>query len=196
MNVKAIIGFGALVLFILSITFIIMLSTNGTNRAANVSPSPQETETIKPEDMNKYIHVEFNKKASTSKWDITIKEVKESKKIEGCGDAKTTNNKFIAIKLDLVNNGSTPLDYGSTDFKLGHKEKKKYFDIEFDPSGLLNRQEIIYNKNNNFVGVYDKLPPSLPKTTYLVYEVPDDYSIGDTVVCFQDNDKYYYLKLK
>ncbi|KEH90623.1 DUF4352 domain-containing protein [Clostridium botulinum] len=125
--------------------------------------------------------------SSCGDFNLKILDANETTTVEAGNksDNKTTNEKFIVCKVSIKNISKQPKQYKSTDFILGNmKDKAQYTinDAAFSAMSSANGKETIYNKNNNFVGVYKDINPNTTKQTYLIFEVPKDFNISDGVL--------------
>ncbi|WP_039222505.1 DUF4352 domain-containing protein [Clostridium novyi] len=149
-----------------------------TQEANSTSTQNQETKSKVCKKGNESTCGDFSLKILDSKETTTIEAGNKS-------DNKTTKEKFIVCKVSLKNISKQPKQYRSTDFILGNmKDKSQYTinDAAFSAMSSANGKETIYNKNNNFVGVYKDINPNTSKQTYLVFEVPKDFNIADGVL--------------
>lgn len=127
---------------------------------------------------------------------IKVLETKESNAISNESGKSTPSGKFIVLKLELKNNGEQATEYSGSDFKL--KNDRIIYEVDdnsFQALGYLNTQETIYNKNKNFIGVYDKFNPGITKNTYIVFDIPKEVKIEDLkLVVKQDKNTEFNLK--
>ena len=124
--------------------------------------------------------------------------VQETNTVEG-GDssqAKTTTQKYIVVKLQLTNKAQAAIQYSYDDFVLGDSKTKTQYKANTDAGAAANNKEAIYKENNEFVGELDDINPNTPKQTYIVFEVPKDFSLQNAVLINTKNGKTtgFYLK--
>ncbi|MBU3195643.1 DUF4352 domain-containing protein [Clostridium algidicarnis] len=129
----------------------------------------------------------IGEEGTSGNWNIKVLEVKEANTVQGgsSSDNRTTNEKFIIVKLEMKNTSKQPIQYSSREFMLGNiKDKSQYTinDTAFNAMGSANSNETIYKKNSDFVGVYTDVNPNTTKQTYIVFEVPKDMNISDSVL--------------
>lgn len=123
-------------------------------------------------------------------WNIKVLDTRETNTIDGGdGENKTTQQKFIAAHLQMTNKESAAAEYSPDDFALVNFKTKAQYNINLEAIEAANQKETIYNQNGNFFGIYDKINPNLPKQTYLVFEVPNDFNISDGVLGHVGGDK-------
>ncbi|WP_097025431.1 DUF4352 domain-containing protein [Clostridium peptidivorans] len=129
----------------------------------------------------------LGEEGTSGSWNIKVLEAKETNTIVGgnSSDKVTTKEKFIVIKLQMKNLSKQAAEYSAKEFALGNmKDKTQYniTDVAFEAMGNANSKETIYNKNSNFIGVYSDINPNTTKQTYIVFEVPKDMTISDSVL--------------
>lgn len=135
-------------------------------------------------------------------WSIKVLEAKETNVVQGGNSSnnKTTKDKFIVIKLQMKNISKQPVQYNAKEFMLGNmKDKAQYTinDVAFEAMGSANSNESIYKRNSDFIGVYKDVNPNTTKQTYIVFEVPKDMNISDSVLINANNNSEpvgFYLK--
>ena len=124
--------------------------------------------------------------------------VQETNTIEG-GDSsqtKTTTQKYIVVKLQLTNKAQAAIQYSYDDFVLGDSKTKTQYKANTDAGAAANNKETIYKENNEFVGELDDINPNTPKQTYIVFEVPKDFSLQNAVLINTKNGKTTGIYLK
>ena len=124
--------------------------------------------------------------------------VQETNTVEG-GDSsqtKTTDQKYIVVKLQLTNKSQTAIQYSYDDFVLGDSKTKTQYKANTDAGAAANNKETIYKENNEFVGENDDINPNTPKQTYIAFEVPKDFNLQNAVLINTKNGKTtgFYLK--
>ena len=124
--------------------------------------------------------------------------VQETNTVEG-GDSsqtKTTDQKYIVVKLQLTNKSQAAIQYSDEDFVLGDSKTKTQYKANTDAGAAANNKETIYKENNEFVGENDDINPNTPKQTYIAFEVPKDFNLQNAVLINTKNGKTtgFYLK--
>ncbi|CAM3004816.1 DUF4352 domain-containing protein [Hathewaya histolytica] len=153
---------------------------NATQQVSNTKDNNQEKN-------NETKISKLGEEGKSGKWNMKVLEVKETNTVQGgnSSDNKTTKDKFIVVKLQIKNISKEPIQYSEREFMLGNmKDKAQYNinDIAFDAMQSANSKESIYKKNSEFIGVYKDVNPNTTKQTYLVFEVPKDMNISDSVL--------------
>ena len=154
----------------------------------------------KHEEKNKYVVEEkenrtepkiykLGEEGTSGNWSIKVLEATETNIIEAgnSADNKTTNDKFIVVKLQIKNISKSANKYSSNEFLLGDIKDKSQYKVHFDAMAAANNKESIYNKNNDFVGVYTDINPNTSKETYIIFEIPKDISLSDCVLINGNN---------
>lgn len=165
-------------------------AVNRINKLDNNKQLTQQTNSTPTESQENKTKSKVCKKGEESScgdFNLKILDANETTTVEAGNksDNKTTNEKFIVCKVSIKNISKQPKQYKSTDFILGNmKDKAQYTinDAAFSAMSSANGKETIYNKNNNFVGVYKDINPNTTKQTYLIFEVPKDFNISDGVL--------------
>ena len=165
-------------------------AVNRINKLDNNKQLTQQTNSTPTESQENKTKSKICKKGEESTcgdFNLKILDANETSTVEAGNksDNKTTNEKFIVCKVSIKNISKQPKQYKSTDFILGNmKDKAQYTinDAAFSAMSSANGKETIYNKNNNFVGVYKDINPNTTKQTYLIFEVPKDFNISDGVL--------------
>jgi hypothetical protein len=101
-------------------------------------------------------------------WTLTLKRVDiVPSVVDYADDTIAARGKFIVVRLEVMNQSTTPDFFPVTSFRLIDGNGRQY-DTDFDvTSGLLIKEE--------HVGVFsDKLQPSLPYAYPLVFDVAPD----------------------
>ncbi|KEH84602.1 DUF4352 domain-containing protein [Clostridium novyi] len=179
-------------------------AVNRINKLDNNKQLTQQTNSTPTESQENKTKSKVCKKGEESScgdFNLKILDANETTTVEAGNksDNKTTNEKFIVCKVSIKNISKQPKQYKSTDFILGNmKDKAQYTinDAAFSAMSSANGKETIYNKNNNFVGVYKDINPNTTKQTYLIFEVPKDFNISDGVLISGGSGKTtaFYLK--
>ncbi|ABS34895.1 DUF4352 domain-containing protein [Clostridium botulinum] len=132
--------------------------------------------------------IKFGEQSAVGNLGVKILEAKESTAISNEAGKSTPSGKFIIINLEIKNNGEEATEYSPRDFKLKH-DKKTYEidDNSFEALGNLNSQEKIYNKNEKFIGSYDKFNSGISKNTFAVFDVPKEAKIEDLKLITKHN---------
>lgn len=140
--------------------------------------------------------VVLNQEEKLTKSSLKVLSVKEEESISNqCGNT-TSTGKFIVIQLELTNNYSEAISYVTNEFVLMNDNKSYEIDeVAFKTMGNLNMQETIYNKNNDFIGVFGNFNPGITKKTYIVFDVPKDM-ILDNAKLININNKNIEFSLK
>ncbi|UZW13169.1 DUF4352 domain-containing protein [Clostridium pasteurianum] len=155
---------------------------NGVNKAINQSTSNATTETNSTgntsnskEENKKY---KFGEEGKSGNWSIKVLDSQETTTVQAgnSSDNKTTQQKFIVIKLQMTDTDTLPHQYSTNEFILGNTKDKKQYNVSLDALQAANQKETIYNQNGEFFGVYDDINPNIPKQTYVVFEVPKDFN--------------------
>lgn len=167
----------------------------GTNpRITNITVNQPETKKDDAKESLKSINL--SEQAAAGDLGIKVLEAKESESISNKAGKSTPSGKFVIIKLEIKNNATGAIEYSSNDFAL--KNDKSLYEVDdnaFKALGNLNMQETIYNKNSNFIGVYDKFNPGLTKNTYIVFDVPKESKIEELkLIDSQAKDIQFNLK--
>lgn len=151
--------------------------------------STAKEETTK-EEKKEIKSIKLNEEAPSGDLGIKVLEAKEGTSISNESGKSTPSGKFIIIKLELKNNGQSAIGYGTDDFGL--KDIKGIYELDdnaLEALGNLNSQETIFNKNKNFVGVYDKFNAGITKNTYIVFDVPKETKIDDLKLIVKQNQE-------
>lgn len=159
------------------------------NKQIDVKVANQQEKTMKKkEEEKKETKIyKLGEDGITGNWNIKALEVKETDTVEGGNSShnKTTKDKFIVIKLQMKNVSKQPVQYSPREFMLGNiKDKTQYTinDTAFEAMSSANGKETIFNRNSDFIGVYTDVNPNTTKQTYVVFEVPKDMNIPDSVL--------------
>lgn len=159
---------------------------NRTNSAINknVTNTLNSTSNSSSYSQNESKNYKFGEEGKSGNWNIKVLDSQEATTIQG-GDNynnKTTQQKFIIIKLQMTDIDSTLHQYSTNEFILRNAKNKKQYSASLEAMEAANQKETIYNKNSDFFGVYDDISPNTPKQTYVVFEVPKDFNIADGVL--------------
>jgi hypothetical protein len=162
--------------------------TTAINRAnkqisANVeSEQSEQSEQSESKDESKVYKA--GEEGLSGNWNIKVLDVNETNIIQAGNSSnnKTTKEKFIVLKIQMENISKQPVQYSPDEFKLGSMEDQSQYNVDFDAMMTANHKETIYNKNSEFIGVYDDVNPNTYKKTYIVFEVPKDMNISDGVL--------------
>lgn len=170
--------------------------SNTATQSTNNKTSDSNTTTNSKGD--KITILEKGKENPTGKLGITVLDTIEDTAISvKAGDA-TASGKFVIIQLNLNNKGTTAIQYANNNFVLGDTVTKATYKIDdnaFQAMGHLNAQETIFNKNNQFIGVYSDFNPGMSKKTYLVFDVPSNVDIKNCVLLTTyDESVWFNLK--
>lgn len=156
----------------------------------------KQTDTTVKNDKKDKKTVALNQEEKLANSSLKVLNVKEEESVSNNSGDTTSSGKFIIIELELTNNYSEALSYGANEFRLINDSKAyEIDDVAFSTMGNLNMQETIYNKNNDFIGVYDKFNPGITKKTYIVFDVPKDISL-DNAKLITTNNKNIEFSLK
>ncbi|MDV3428362.1 MAG: DUF4352 domain-containing protein [Bacillota bacterium] len=140
----------------------------------------------------------FGNEGTSDGWTIKILDVKEATTIpSGDGsDNKTTQQKFIIIKLQMTNVSQAAAQYDDSEFILANNKDQKQYQIDSDASLTANQVETIYKKNSNFFLSIDNVNPNMPKQTYMIFEVPKNFNLQNGVLAHTGNNQisWFYLK--
>lgn len=177
-NTKLIIG--AIVIFVVGYFVGDTVAISRVNKQIGKSAEKQVSSTkeeIKEEkkDIKSY---KIGEQGAVGNLGVKIIEVKESNEISNEAGKAAPSGKFVLIKLEMKNNGEQAIDYNPSDFQL--KNNKTIYEVDdnaFEAIGNLNSQETIYNKNEKFVGAYDKFNAGIAKNSYVVFDVPKETKI-------------------
>ncbi|SHH56458.1 protein of unknown function [Clostridium collagenovorans DSM 3089] len=127
--------------------------------------------------------VTFGDMKKSGHFDIKVIEATEADVIksgDGSND-KTTENKFIIVKLEMKNNSKEAVAYETSDFMLKYmKDQKEYKNSE--AADIANDREKNTNKDMNYITAGEKIDGETTKNTFVVFEVPKDVTISDSVV--------------
>lgn len=169
---------------------------NTTNSTGNTTNDTTNSTSTKSKESKNY---KFNEEGKSGNWNIKVLDSQETTTIQGgnSSDNKTTEQKFIVVKLQMTDVDSVPHQYSPTEFILGNAKDKKQYNTAFEAMQTANGKETIYNQNNSFFGTYDDINPSTPKQTYIIFEVAKDFNIADGVLIHGTNDSDiagYYIK--
>lgn len=166
-------------------------TSNTTSKTNSVSNTSNTTEKNK-----KY---KLGEEGKSGYWNIKILDTQETTTIQA-GDSsgnKTTQQKFIVIKLQMNDIDTVPHQYSTNEFILANTKDKKQYNISLDALQAANQKETIYNQNGEFFGVYDDINPNIPKQTYVVFEVPKDFNLADGILIHGTSESDiagYYIK--
>lgn len=169
------------------------MSTKSSEQTAQTSNTSNTSSTSEKDKQKIY---KVGEEGASGNWSIKVLDVQEATTIEGGSDNKTTQQKFIVIKLQMTNKGQSAAQYSSSDFLLGDINTKAKYEMNMDAGQTANGKETIYNENGEFFGVYDNANPNMPKQTYIVFEVPKDFNLQNGVLMHGDNGVAtgFYLK--
>ena len=176
---------------------------NRMNKASTKS-STQTTQTSSTSDASSTSEKDKQKiykvgeEGISGNWSIKVLDAQEGTAIQsGDGsDNKTTQQKFIIIDLQMTNISQAAAQYSDNEFALVNTEDKKQYQINSDASLNANQAETIYKKNSNFFLGIDSLNPGVPKQTYLVFEVPQNFNLQNGVLAHVSNNKAVGFNLK
>ena len=152
-----------------------------------------ETPTAKPQNESKIKTVALNQEEVLGNITMKVVKTEETQSINNESGSSTAGGKFIVIELELKNNDKQAIEYAAKQFMLKSKDLEyKIDDASFDAMGNLNNQESIYNKNQEFIGVYDSFNPGMVKKTYLVFDVPKDVTLDNAKLMLTDNNEIQF----
>lgn len=153
----------------------------------SISTAVQESAPAAKQDnssQKKSIIYKFADEGKSGNWDIKVLDSHEATTIQS-GDGsnnKTTQQKFIIVKLQMKNVSQSPLQCSENEFMLGNSKDKKEYQMDTEAALTASQVETIYKNNNNFFLMVDNLNPDTPKQTYLVFEVPTSFNIADGIL--------------
>lgn len=158
-----------------------------STKVSNEKPTSTEnkqTAQEKKEDAKIY---KVGEEGASGNWSIKVLEVKETDTVQAgnSSDNITTSQKFVVVKLQMKNISKQPAQYSPKEFALGNTKDKSQYTINdnaFHAMGAANQNETIYNKNGEFIGVYDDINPNMTKQTYISFEVNKELNISDCVL--------------
>ena len=167
-----------IVLFILNYSIKSLRTENENNKT-----TVKQEQIKNKEEMPKAELIDLNKSKSVDDIEYKILNVKETKSISNESGKSKANGKFIIVELQIENKTKNPISYSSDDFFLINNGRTFLVDDNsFNASQNLNSQQTIFNKNEKYIGTYDKFNPGITKKTFIVFDVPKDLNIKDT--CF------------
>lgn len=157
-----------------------------TSTTSNGTTTPNKNTAVKSDKTN----YKFGEEGKSGSWNIKVLDAQEATTIQAgnSSDNKTTQQKFIVLKLQMTDIDNTPHQYSGNDFMLGNAKDKKQYQVAIEAMQAANGKETIYNQNSNFFGVYDDINPSTPKQTYIIFEVPKDFNVSDGVLVHGTSD--------
>lgn len=167
-----------------------------STKVSNSTNTTAQSNQTKKEDKKIY---KLGEEGQSGAWSIKVLDTQETNTIaSGDGsDNKTTQQKFIVIKLQMTNISQAPTQYSDNEFILGNTKDKKQYQINGDASLTANQVETTYKKNSDFFLSIDSLNPSMPKQTYMVFEVPTNFNVADGVLIHGTSSSDavgYYIK--
>ncbi|OAA94082.1 DUF4352 domain-containing protein [Clostridium coskatii] len=195
---------GAILIFIVGYFIGDATAINRVNKTINTKVSSQTSQkstsqdNTEPKEEQKQKMYKLGEEGTSGNWSIKVLEAQEASTIQsGDGsDNKTTQQKFIIIKLQMTNISQAAVQYSDDEFALVNTKDKKQYEINGDDSLTANQVETIYRKNSNFFLGIDSLNPSTPKQTYLVFEVPKNFDLQNAVLVHMSNSKATGFHLK
>lgn len=132
----------------------------------------------------------FGEEGQSGAWNIKVLDSRETNTIDaGDGKSETTDQKFIVVHSQMTNKESAAIDYSEEEFTLFDSKTKTQYNISSKAMEGANEKEIIYNESSDFINAYDKVNPNIPKQTYFVFEVPNDFKISDGVLEHGNRDR-------
>lgn len=150
---------------------------------SNTSTQPKTTQT-KEKNKNEAKVYKFGEEGQSGNWKIKILDSQETNTIQsGDGsDNKTTQQKFIVLKVQMTNVSQAATQYNDNEFALVNSKTKTQYQIDSDASLTASQAETIYKQNSNFFLAIDSVNPNMPKQTYIVFEVPKDFNMADGIL--------------
>ncbi|MGG5460847.1 DUF4352 domain-containing protein [Clostridium sp. B9] len=188
----------AIIFFILGGIFGSKMENSRLNSIRNTIPNNSTQEKVKEEPKKEEAKIiSLNQEENLGNVGMKVLSVKETEQINNEAGNSTASGKFIVIELSLKNNGKQPIQYEPNQFELITNNDVIYQidDNSFEAMGNLNSQETIFNKNKEFIGVYDKFNAGMTKKTYIVFEVPKDLSL-DNIKLVVEGNKSVQFSLK
>lgn len=133
--------------------------------------------------------------AKSGDWNIKVTSSKEGTKIRGnaISNPINTTQKFIMVQLEMTNIDSKQQQYSEDDFTLFNAKDKKEYSISNDATEAIET----INANNNLLNMNDYTNPNIPKEVALVFEVPKNVDISNSVLEHKAsgvNVTKYYIK--
>lgn len=169
-------------------------NTNSNNSEKNQN---EETKSKEIEAVN------YGEYADSGNWNIKINNVEETQEIKGHEESENikTEEKFIAILMDLKNTSNDPQSYSLTEFKLYDTSTNKSYEIQDNgvrTSITYISEEKYYNENNKYVTLNDTINPDETKIGCVVFDISNDLNIENLLLINKsiDSNKEVYLKLK
>lgn len=120
-------------------------------------------------------------------WSIRVLDVLETDTTQS-GDAsnnKSTQQKFIVVHLQMINEGTNVADYTTNDLSLKDTKDKTEYGMNDEGGRTVNQAKGICANDKNFFGEYDKVSPNIPKETYIVFKVPKSLNISNLILLYQ-----------
>lgn len=180
----------AIIFFILGGIFGSKMENSRLNSIRNAIPNNSTQEKVKEDPKKEESKIiPLNQEENLGNVGIKVLSVQEKEKISNESGNSTASGKFIVIELSLKNNDKQAIQYEANQFNLITKDNAVYQidDVAFDAMGNLNSQETIFNKNKDFIGVYDKFNAGMTKKTYIVFDVPKDLNLDNAKLIIEGN---------
>jgi len=186
---------GAILIFIVGYFVGDTMAINRVNKTidAKVSKETSQTSTSQSNTNSKEKQkiYKLGEEGTSGNWKIKILDTQEATTIQsGDGsDNKTTQQKFIVLKLQMTNISQAAVQYSDNEFTLINSKDKKQYQLNGDASLTATQVETIYKSNSNFFLAVDSINPNTPKETYVVFEVPKDFNVANGILVHEGNDE-------
>ncbi|WP_243124531.1 DUF4352 domain-containing protein [Clostridium sp. AWRP] len=187
---------GAILIFIVGYFAGDTVAINRMNKTVDSKVSSETSDTstsskpTKPKEEQKQKIYKLGEEGTSGNWGIKVLDVQELTTIQGgdSSDNRTTQQKFIMVKLQLNNKSQAAAQYSNEEFILDDTKTKAQYKSSMEAGETANQKETIYNKNSEFVGINEDVNPNTPKQTYVVFEVPKDFNMENGILIHGDND--------
>lgn len=185
---------GAILIFIVGYFVGDTTAINRVNKTINARVSNETSETSTSQSNTKAKEEQkiykLGEEGQSGNWKIKILDVQEATTIQsGDGsDNKTTQQKFIVLKLQMTNISQAAVQYSDNEFALENMKDKKQYQLDGNASLTATQVETNYKNNSNFFLSINSVNPNTPKDTYLVFEVPKDFNMANGILIHGDND--------
>ena len=150
------------------------------------------------------VGINYGESADSGNWNIKINNLEETQEIKGHEekDNVKTEEKFIAILMDLKNISNDPQSYSLTEFKLYDTTTNKVYSIQDNgvrTSITYVSEERSYKKNNKYITLNDDVNPDETKIGCVVFDVDSDLNLDNLLLVNKSIDSTsneVYFKLK